>query len=504
VYVDGDGAFVLGSFASLSMVTNRGKGSLLLGNLSAGQKAVITDVGNASLLLGAGTVSNSQAIVVGDGNESHGSRSVTAGSFWGMGSGFHGSGAGLTDLPTDLTRYAEADGAALSGRVAVVEASVTGNAGNYLASERTIYVATNGNDAADGRTPEKAKQTLQAGVAAAGGADWTVLVRDGVYVLTNTVWVTNNVTLKSEHGPERCVVDGNAATRCFYIRRGTVDGFGIRGGYVHNDSGGGVYIDWGTLRDCHVYENRATGDPGQGDGAGVYVWLWYALIENCKIYNNTANNNGGGVGIFVGGEYQTVRNCLIYGNTADWGGGLYAQIYGRALNTCIIEGSTIARNTATGTGGGGIFLWNDSGYNVPMTAIIRNTIAYHNTAASGANLTVQGAITLPVTYSCVTPLVAGDGNTAADPGFLGTNDFHLAESSYCVNAGTNLTLAAGAVDLDGSPRVSGGRTDIGAYESLAFAAGVGGYGRFAVLNGTQLVFVAGIVTNVLDGDITQP
>ncbi|MEI6810045.1 MAG: hypothetical protein WCN95_15110, partial [bacterium] len=54
--VNGAGAFVLGSFGTLAMVTNLGKGSLLLGNLSAGQKAVITDVGNASLLLGAGTV----------------------------------------------------------------------------------------------------------------------------------------------------------------------------------------------------------------------------------------------------------------------------------------------------------------------------------------------------------------------------------------------------------------------------------------------------------------
>ena len=78
------------------MVTNLGKGSLLLGNLSAGQKAVITDVGNASILLGAGTVSNSQAIVVGDGNESHGLRSVTADSFWAAGSGFHGDGSFLT------------------------------------------------------------------------------------------------------------------------------------------------------------------------------------------------------------------------------------------------------------------------------------------------------------------------------------------------------------------------------------------------------------------------
>jgi len=124
VFVDGDGALVLGSFGTLASVTNRGKGSLLLGNLSVGQRALITDVGNASILLGAGTVSNGQAIVVGDGNESHGVRSVTADSFWGMGSGFHGNGAGLTNLPVDLSRYSAADGAALSERVDAVETNV--------------------------------------------------------------------------------------------------------------------------------------------------------------------------------------------------------------------------------------------------------------------------------------------------------------------------------------------------------------------------------------------
>jgi hypothetical protein len=101
VYLDGDGGLVMGAFANLSVVTNRGKGALLLGNLSAGQKALITQVGNGVILIGAGTVSNSQCIVVGDGNVSHGTRSVTAGSFWGMGSGFFGNGGGLTDLAID-------------------------------------------------------------------------------------------------------------------------------------------------------------------------------------------------------------------------------------------------------------------------------------------------------------------------------------------------------------------------------------------------------------------
>jgi hypothetical protein len=97
--LNGDGAFILGSFGSLSSVTNRGKGSLLLGNLSGGQKAVITDVGNAAILLGAGTVSNSQSIVVGDDLGSHGTKSVTAGAFWAMGDGFFGNASGLTGIP---------------------------------------------------------------------------------------------------------------------------------------------------------------------------------------------------------------------------------------------------------------------------------------------------------------------------------------------------------------------------------------------------------------------
>lgn len=507
VFIDGDGACVLGCFGELSAVTNRGKGAVVLGNLSVGQMAVITEVGSAAILIGAGRVSNSQAIVVGDGMESHGNKSVTAGSFWGMGCGFFGNGAGLTNLPTDVTRLSVAEGMVLSGRVSVVESNVAalnGNAGNYLASERTIWVATNGSDAADGLTPGKAKRTLSAGIGAVRGTNWTVVVRDGLYVLSNTVWVTNYVTLKSENGAGRCVVDGNETNRCFYIKRGTVDGFSITRGRVFNSEGAGVYVDNGTLRNCRVYGNTADGTGSLGDGGGVYVWLWHCLIENCVIYSNTAHNNGGGICVVVGGAYQTVRNCLIYGNSADWGGGLFAQVYGYGLNTCVIEGATIARNTATGTGGGGIFLWNEPSYVLPMTAVIRNTIAYHNLGMTDPNLKMVGVITGPIGFSCVSPVPAGDGNTGADPCLVSGSDYRLAEWSPCVNSGTNLTLAAGTVDLDGNPRVSGGRTDMGAFESLAYPAGVGGYGRLAVVSGTQLVFIASGVTNVLDADIGSP
>ncbi len=104
--VDGPGAVVLGSIASLATLTNNGAGSLVLADLTPGQSAKVTAVGSASLLLGAGTVSNTQCIVVGDGNVSHGARSVTAGAVWATGAGFHGNGAGLSNLPVDLSRLA--------------------------------------------------------------------------------------------------------------------------------------------------------------------------------------------------------------------------------------------------------------------------------------------------------------------------------------------------------------------------------------------------------------
>jgi hypothetical protein len=63
--------------------TNDAIGAMQLLNLSAGQSATITADGSASLGLGACVVSNKQSIVAGDGQQSHGAGSVTAGGgFW--------------------------------------------------------------------------------------------------------------------------------------------------------------------------------------------------------------------------------------------------------------------------------------------------------------------------------------------------------------------------------------------------------------------------------------
>ena len=79
-------------------------------------------------------------------------------------------------------------------------------------------------------------------------------------------------------------------------------------------------------------------------------------------------------------------------------------------------------------------------------------------------------------YSCGPDVSAGNGNIVTnDAGFLAPGsgspglgyvigDYHLRKDSACVNRGTNLSWMAGAADLDGRPRITSGRVEMGAYE----------------------------------------
>jgi hypothetical protein len=93
------GACQYGFIHATAAATNNGVGAIQLHTLSAGQRATTTEDGDSSILLGAGTASNKNSIVAGDGMESHGDGSVTAGG------GFWGDGAGITLGVTNLQTY---------------------------------------------------------------------------------------------------------------------------------------------------------------------------------------------------------------------------------------------------------------------------------------------------------------------------------------------------------------------------------------------------------------
>jgi hypothetical protein len=465
VYVDSEGGFVLGSFGPLAVVTNQGKGSILLGNLSGGQRALITDVAHGSLLLGAGTASNSQSIVVGDGNGSHGAKSVTAGSFWATGAGFFGNGGGLTDVP-------ELDAGALAALAAHAELT-TGAHGGKTAR----YVATNGAHVSPFISWATAATNIQAAVDVALEGE-TVWVSNGVYsagsravgTTTNRVVVTNAVTVRSLNGPGVTRIQGAAGVRGVYLASGAwLVGVTVTNGGSYAINGGGVY--GGSASNCTFTRNSAA------LGGGAYT----STLYQCTMVANDAGSGGGAFGC-------SLFNCLLLGNTADAGGGATLG----TLCNCTLVGNT-----------------GDSGSTYYSTV--------YNCVFTGNSNEGDNYSTLNYSIRPVETGGGGIGNLGGDPLFVDAahGDYRLRHSSPCINAGTNGVWTLGAVDLNGQARVypAGGRVDIGAYESVSdaeavhvgdTAIGLGDVGQFMIRNGTQLVFVAGAVTNVLDMDVGTP
>ena len=196
-----------------------------------------------------------------------------------------------------------------------------------------------------------------------------------------------------------------------------------------------------------------------------------ATISNCLI-----SGNGACLAV-IGFCDGTISNCLIADNfsTCGW-------LPVSTMNQChgLIKNCTIVNNNPS-----------DAVSVFMGTTTIENCIIYHNYAWWGVQpqVWVSKGGTLNISYSCVqggldgiyldhsTATVDwGPGNIDADPCFVSLGywdvnevwvegDYHLLAGSPCIDAGDpNYIAEPNETDLDGKPRVIGGRIDMGAYE----------------------------------------
>lgn len=297
----------------------------------------------------------------------------------------------------------------------------------------------------------------------------TVRLTGTTYALNKTIRLFKAVTLEGANGWKNCVLDiagrgraiilsnPGAVVRGVTAMGGKLPAYGIANPTSDNITGLTVWIAarGGTLCDsrvtggtcgnhyqqghlgvtgakghvmrCVIDNNNSLWQKESGNGWGGGVYMVNGLVENCVISNNFSFTGGGA---YVAGG--TLRNCTFYKNQAERSGGIHAD--GGLVVNCVSMGSTIT-------------MTKDSTSGRPE---------WGGTDSCFANCAFVDVAAAPGSTSMV--LTDPFENSTA------WNLHPLPGSEGLVDKGLDYDGAADDTDLDGNPRRSGKRVDIGCYE----------------------------------------
>ncbi len=220
--------------------------------------------------------------------------------------------------------------------------------------------------------------------------------------------------------------------------------------------GGAVYVD--ADANALIHESALiTDNKGESYASGNYRQRGYSY--------------GGGVYIADGAADVTVHRALIDNNDA-WGSPDHFTV-----------GDGIYINSNDPVRVVDCFITNNQGYGIYCNSSGENVKIYHDTIADNTNYGIyRNSGSLEITncivwnhnddlygvdavHCALSDGDAGEGNISDDPQFVGNNDYHIHETSPCVNAGTFvMEFDLTDQDYDGHDRPLEGEFDIGADE----------------------------------------
>jgi len=328
---------------------------------------------------------------------------------------------------------------------------------------------------------------IQAAVNACSNGD-TVVVAPGIYTGSSNRDITFNgksITVRSIDPTDpnvvnSTVIDCDANDRGFVFEMGenadsTVSGLTITNGYAF--LGGAVYCynnSSPSIINCVITGNSAV----LGGAIMCANNNTRPKISNCKIIANSALFGGGG--IYCNGASPEIRNCVITGNSSLYGGAIYSHNAGNP----VIANCTISANTASNSAGA-IYCYESSNLTINNCILWGDTAGYAPeilVGNSGTGTSIQISycdIENPdenVVYEPGGTINWGEGNIDANPqftqmGYLSSDesfiagDYHLHEESPCIDAGDPAFVTGpDETDIDGEPRISGAKIDMGADE----------------------------------------
>jgi probable HAF family extracellular repeat protein/parallel beta-helix repeat protein len=253
-----------------------------------------------------------------------------------------------------------------------------------------------------------------------------------------------------------------------------LDGFTVTGGnsngtYLEYSNGGGMFNDNSSSKvsNCTFIGNNHCGI--------AYFYNNTPTLTNCTFIGNDLG---------VSNHYDsssTLRNCTFIGNREG------IESYGgiTTLTNCIFSGNRWAAFFDYSNSKPILMNCTFSG-NTNVIGVDGDAIAIFNNCVLWGNERLQYDYDgeLIINYSCIqgwTGGLDGTGNIDADPCFVEpgywdandvwvNGDYHLLPGSPCIDAGEpDYVSGPNETDLDGRPRVIGGRIDMGAYELPIFA-----------------------------------
>lgn len=365
-----------------------------------------------------------------------------------------------------------------------------------------VRVAPEGDDHNDGGAWNRAKKSIQAAVDVAGRTGGEVWVKTGSYtenvIQRSFTYLYAGFAGAETNRSERnfrtntTVIDGRQSgtvVRMAGLDDGeTVDGFTIVNGAA--PAGGGVYADGNVRIVNNRFENNTAIEPAtttlvRGGGA-IYLGAGNALVgNNFFLRNRTAVNStnmtaDGGAIVVVAGAPSVINN-VFRGNSVTnafpkglaRGGALLVLSSARPniINNTFTQNSAQLSNGASlPDQGGAVNLVVATSGTTPVPVLVNNLIAYNSTGVSATGRTpdvrnnlVYGSAR--ANYDRIADQTGTNGNISLPPRLVGPyGDPHISSNSPARDAGDSSVVGADWTDLDGLPRISGTRVDIGADE----------------------------------------
>jgi len=305
----------------------------------------------------------------------------------------------------------------------------------------------------------------------------TVDLGEGIFEIDAQLMVTNGVTLAGQ-GWEKTVVRQTVAgsnARCATVSGGAkIEGVTLTGGHIRErwQHGAGVLVEDGTVSWCCITNNR-TGDAAWAGfavnnnyGAGIHLQqgtVDHTIIAfNASYANGGGASHGGGLGVLNPTGPVLVDTCLFYGNRAPSGnGGAICADFGNQHNLLSVRNTTIATNTASGSGGG---VYVTQFGTTPDFALVNSLLADNVSGSGGAdpNLSIPSSLASGYAAQSFGNLFAngtealGNGSkSVAGTGatwFAGASAGNYRPSADSPAAGTGTWYEDIAEDLDGNPR----------------------------------------------------